>query len=157
MSTDRYQLVTAQATLEDYKLQLKQLLELDGENEMNIYLPALSDENVLAPLPTKKDVYISALSLRPEIEASKLNVEASELGIGRSKLYLRIKEITGLTPNELTLKIKLEEAMYLLNNQPNLNISEISYQLGFSSPRYFSKCFKSFYGVSPQNCRKGVN
>ena len=81
MSTDRYQLVTAQATLEDYKLQLKQLLELDGENEMNIYLPALSDENVLAPLPTKRDVYISALSLRPEIEASKLNVEASELGI----------------------------------------------------------------------------
>ena len=85
VSTDRYQLVTAQATLEDYKLQLKQLLELDGENEMNIYLPALSDENVLAPLPTKKDVYIRALSLRPEIEASKLNVEASELGIGIAK------------------------------------------------------------------------
>ena len=83
VSTDRYQLVTAQATLEDYKLQLKQLLEL--ENEMNIYLPALSDENVLAPLPTKKDVYIRALSLRPEIEASKLNVEASELGIGIAK------------------------------------------------------------------------
>ena len=83
VSTDRYQLVTA--TLEDYKLQLKQLLELDGENEMNIYLPALSDENVLAPLPTKKDVYIRALSLRPEIEASKLNVEASELGIGIAK------------------------------------------------------------------------
>ena len=61
------------------------MLELDGENEMNIYLPALSDENVLAPLPTKKDVYIRALSLRPEIEASKLNVEASELGIGIAK------------------------------------------------------------------------
>ena len=85
VSTDRYQLVTAQATLQDYKLQLKQLLELDGENEMNIYLPALSDENVLAPLPTKRDVYISALSLRPEIEASKLNVEASELGINIAK------------------------------------------------------------------------
>lgn len=85
VSTDRYQLVTAQATLEDYKLQLKQLLELDGENEMNIYLPALSDENVLAPLPTKRDVYISALSFRPEIEASKLNVEASELGINIAK------------------------------------------------------------------------
>ena len=85
VSTDKYQLVTAQATLQDYKLQLKQLLELDGENEMNIYLPALSDENVLAPLPTKRDVYISALSLRPEIEASKLNVEASELGINIAK------------------------------------------------------------------------
>ena len=73
VSTDRYQLVTAQATLQDYKLQLKQLLELDGENEMNVYLPNLSDENVLAPLPAKKDVYVSALAIRPEIEASKLN------------------------------------------------------------------------------------
>ena len=85
VSTDRYQLVTAQATLQDYKLQLKQLLELDGENEMNIYLPVLSDENVLLPLPAKKDVYMSALTLRPEIEASKINVEASELGIDIAK------------------------------------------------------------------------
>ena len=85
VSTDRYQLVTAQATLQDYKLQLKQLLELDGENEMNVYLPKLSDENVLAPLPAKKDVYVSALAIRPEIEASKLNVEASELGIDIAK------------------------------------------------------------------------
>ena len=67
VSTDRYQLVTAQATLQDYKLQLKQLLELDGENEMNVYLPKLSDENVLAPLPAKKDVYVSALAIRSEL------------------------------------------------------------------------------------------
>lgn len=85
VSTDRYQLVTAQATLQDYKLQLKQLLELDGENEMNIYLPALSDENVLSPLPAKKDVFMNALTIRPEIEASRLDVEASELGINIAK------------------------------------------------------------------------
>ena len=85
VSTDRYQLVTAQATLQDYKLQLKHLLELDGENEMNIYLPSLSDNSVLSPLPTKKDVYANALAIRPEIEASKLNVEASELGIDIAK------------------------------------------------------------------------
>lgn len=49
---------------------------------MNIYLPTLSDENALASLPTKKDAYISALSLHPEIEANKLNVKTPELGIG---------------------------------------------------------------------------
>lgn len=65
VSTDRYQLVTAQATLQDYKLQLKQLLELDGEQEMQVYLPALGDENVLSPLPTKTDVFRSAVALRP--------------------------------------------------------------------------------------------
>ena len=81
VSTDKYQVVTAEATLQDYKLQLKQLLELDGEEEMNLYIPTLDDKNVLSPLPAKTDVYRSALALRPEIEASKLNVKASELDI----------------------------------------------------------------------------
>ena len=53
VSTDKYQLVTAQATLQDYKLQLKQLLELDGEKEMTLYIPTLGDENVLSPLPQR--------------------------------------------------------------------------------------------------------
>ena len=81
VSTDRYQLVTAQATLQDYKLQLKQLLELDGEKEMTLYIPTPGDENVLSPLPSKTYVYRSALTLRPEIEAGRLNVKASELDI----------------------------------------------------------------------------
>ena len=81
VSTDNYQLVTAQATLQDYKLQLKQLLELDGEKEMTLYIPTPGDENVLSPLPSKTDVYRSALILRPEIEAGRLNVKASELDI----------------------------------------------------------------------------
>ena len=81
VSTDKYQLVTAEATLQDYKLQLKQLLELDGEEEMNLYIPALGDENVLLPLPAKSDVYRAALLLRPEIEAGKLDVEAADLDI----------------------------------------------------------------------------
>ena len=81
VSTDKYQVVTAQATLQDYKLQLKQLLELDGEEEMNLYIPALNDENVLSPLPAKTDVFHAALTIRPEIEASKLDVKASELDI----------------------------------------------------------------------------
>ncbi|MBP1613033.1 MAG: outer rane efflux protein [Bacteroidetes bacterium] len=78
-STDKYQLVTAQATLQNYKLQLKQLLELDGEEEMNLSMPVLSDQDALTPLPTKTDVYNAALTFRPEIEASKLTVQTSEL------------------------------------------------------------------------------
>ena len=63
ISADNYQVVTAQATLQDYKLQLKQLLELDGEEEMNLYIPSLSDENVLSPLPSKTDVYLSLIHI----------------------------------------------------------------------------------------------
>ncbi|WP_321479996.1 TolC family protein [uncultured Bacteroides sp.] len=80
-STDKYQLVTSQATLQNYKLQLKQLLELDGEEEMDISMPTLNDSDVLTLLPTKTDVYKAALALRPEIKASKLSVQNSELAI----------------------------------------------------------------------------
>lgn len=83
-----------------------------------------------------------------------MNMLASELGMGRSKMFVRLKEVVGLTPNEFTLKLKLEEALRLLQEAPQYNISEISYQLGFASPRYFSRCFKDFYGVSPQTYRK---
>lgn len=87
----------------------------------------------------------------PDFDMSLL---ASELNMGRSKMFARIKEITGLTPNEYTLKIKLTEALRMLQEEPQFNISEISYSLGFTSPRYFSRCFKAFYGVSPQSYRK---
>lgn len=87
----------------------------------------------------------------PDFDVTSL---ASALCMGRSKLYMQFKQMIGLTPNEFILKVKLDEAMSMLKNQPGLNISEISTALGFSSPRYFSKCFKAFFGVAPQGVRK---
>ena len=80
-SNDHYQVVTAEATLQNYKLQLKQLLELDGSYDMKLDLREPGDDDVLALLPRKEDVYLAALSLRPEIEAGKLNIEAADLDI----------------------------------------------------------------------------
>lgn len=80
-SNDKYLLVNAQASLQDYKLQLKQLLELDDEEEMQLLLPDFNEENVLVLLPSKTDVYNAALAFRPEIEAGKLNIRASEIGV----------------------------------------------------------------------------
>ena len=81
VSNDNYQVVTAQATLQDYRLQLKQLLELDGDYEMQLEMPELDNTDVLDPLPLKNDVYRTALALRPEIESGRLNIEAADLGI----------------------------------------------------------------------------
>ncbi len=83
-----------------------------------------------------------------------MDILASELGLGRNRLYTRIKDITGLTPNEFALNIKLNEAQHLLVNSPHLNVSDISVQLGFSSAKYFSKCFRTFFGVSPMHWRR---
>ena len=87
----------------------------------------------------------------PDFDVTSL---ASALCMGRSKLYMQFKQMIGLTPNEFILKIKLDEAMSMLKNCPELNVSEISASLGFSSPRYFSKCFKAFFGIAPLGVRK---
>lgn len=78
---------------------------------------------------------------------------AKELQMGRTKLFNRIKEITGLTPNDFIINIKMKKAALLLKNNPDITVAEIAFQLGFSSPGYFSKCFKEIYGVTPGNYR----
>lgn len=85
VSSDQYQLVTSESSLRDYKLQLKQLLELDGTEEMDLVLPALADEHVLQPLPGQEDVYQQALTSRPEIQSGKLSIENSKLDISVAK------------------------------------------------------------------------
>lgn len=82
-----------------------------------------------------------------------INQWAKELQMGRTKLFNKIKDITGLTPNELIINIKMKKAALLLKNNSDITVAEIAYQLGFSSPGYFSKCFKEIYGVTPVNYR----
>lgn len=85
VSNDNYQLVTAQTSLENYKLQLKQLLELDGDREFTLAIPELDETNVLSPLPAKADIYNTALALRPEIQSSRLNIQSADLSISMAK------------------------------------------------------------------------
>lgn len=81
VANDKYQVVNAQTTLQDYKLQLKQLLEIDGTNEMNLATPTIGDEQALLPLPSQISVYEAALAQRPEIQTGKLNIESANLDI----------------------------------------------------------------------------
>ncbi len=85
VSSDSYQLVIAQTTLENYKLQLKQLLEIEGNEEMNIQMEMVDKSDVLLPLPSKEEVYRTALALRPEIESGKLTIQSSTLNIDIAK------------------------------------------------------------------------
>jgi len=77
-----------------------------------------------------------------------------EMALGRTKLFSKIKGITGQTPNDFIITVKMKKAAALLNNNPEYNISDITYMLGFSSPKYFAKCFKEQFGVSPSTFRK---
>ncbi len=83
-----------------------------------------------------------------------INMLARELAMSRSSLFSKFKALTGLTPNDYILKDKLKRAASLLKNNPELQIAEISDRLGFSSARYFSRCFKLQFNISPLEYRK---
>ncbi|MDR1556650.1 MAG: TolC family protein [Tannerellaceae bacterium] len=78
-STDKYQLVVARKNLDNYKLQLKQLLELDITEEIDLVIPELTAEDVMIPLPEKEVIYALALAVMPEVKSSELNISIAEL------------------------------------------------------------------------------
>lgn len=83
--SDEYQVVVARTSLDNYKLQLKQLLELDITEEMNLAAPAIQESEVLSALPAKAEIYATALDAMPEIKRGELGVESAELGIKQAR------------------------------------------------------------------------
>jgi signal transduction histidine kinase/ligand-binding sensor domain-containing protein/DNA-binding response OmpR family regulator len=79
---------------------------------------------------------------------------SEEVFISKSKLYTQLKRLSGLTPNEYILRLKMNEAMKYLMERPELSVAEVSTLLGFSSPRYFSASFKVFFGMTPAGLKK---
>ena len=74
LAQDKYQKVADETSLDNYRLQLKQLMELDGDDNLTLADPNLED-NVLADLPSKQEVYEHALALRPEFKAQQLAMD----------------------------------------------------------------------------------
>lgn len=91
-----------------------------------------------------------------KIDDSDFTVDdiACELAMSRTRFYAKFKQITGMSPNDYILNCKLKRAAEWLCGSPELPIKEITYRLGFNSPRYFSNCFKKQFGVSPAEYRK---
>jgi ligand-binding sensor domain-containing protein/signal transduction histidine kinase/DNA-binding response OmpR family regulator len=83
-------------------------------------------------------------------EEFNVNILAREVGVSRTVLYRKLKQLTGLNLIEFIKLIRLRKASQLLKNNSESSISEIAYRVGFSDPKYFSKSFKAFYKVSPK-------
>ena len=86
---------------------------------------------------------------------SELNVDqlASELGLGRSQFYRKIKALTNYSPVELLRRLRLQRSRHLLTTTEK-SVSEIAYEVGFSTPAYFTKCFRHAFGKTPTELRE---
>ena len=124
-----------------------------------------SDHNKAHLQPHIKDVHITSLDekliqkatdyVEQNLSDTDLTVEqlSSILNMSRVHLYKKMLSITGNTPSEFIRTIRLRYAERLLC-ESQLSVSEISYQVGFNNPRYFSKYFKEMYGDMPSHYKE---
>ena len=82
---DEYNIVEAESNLRNYKRQLKELLQLTGDEEFDVAVPETTDAMALEAVPALNDVYTATLNHRPEIKAAQLGVESSELSVKIAK------------------------------------------------------------------------
>lgn len=109
-----------------------------------------SEENANTTSIDKEFIQKVLNYISENISNSNLSVEllASHVNLSRSQLYRKIKTLTGQTVNEFLRKIRLEKAKQILETGSS-NIGEVCYKVGFSSPSYFTKCFKAHFGILP--------
>lgn len=92
--------------------------------------------------------------LQQHLHDADFNVEriGEEMGMSRVQLYRRVKSLTGMTPVELLRKARVARGKQLLESTDK-TISEIAYDVGFTAPSYFAKCFRDEFGISPGEVR----
>ena len=127
VSNDKYQVVSAESSLRNYKLQLKQLLELDGTEEMDLILPQLDNEDVMKLLPSQTDIYQTALAIRPEIQSGRLSIENAKLGISAAKSgyypTISLSASSSSTTNSASTNNWAQQMKYGWNNMIGINLS----------------------------------
>jgi signal transduction histidine kinase/DNA-binding response OmpR family regulator len=103
-------------------------------------------------IDSSDEIFISQFISLLETSYAKTGISveklSEELNISRVHLYRKIKEISGLTPVDYLRNFRLSKAVELLDKR-RFSVSEVAYQTGFSSPAYFSKCFKDVFNMTP--------
>ena len=120
-----------------------------------VYASGADDEARDAADPDSRFMADFGRVVRERMSDSSLSVEtiSSALGLSRVQMYRKVKQLTGQSPVEIIRVTRLKKAERLLKTT-QMTVSEISYDVGFSSPSYFSKCFKDYFGVQPGEVRE---
>jgi len=96
--------------------------------------------------------YIIDNMSNPNLDIDSLS---EQMALSRTQLYRKVKMLTNYSPNEYIRFLRLRKAMQFLSTS-SLNINEICYETGFSSPSYFSKCYKEQFGELPSDYKKRI-
>jgi YesN/AraC family two-component response regulator len=151
LATGANDYITKPFNFEILHAKIRNLLHLNNtlKNTYTRQIKVISPE--VARESTEEKLLAKIVShLEEKLTDSQLSVESlsKEVGMSRSSLYNKLLELTGQTPVEYIRSYRLEKAVALMKKS-DLTIAEIAYQVGFSTPNYFAKSFKTKYNMLP--------
>ena len=141
---------------EELLIRIEKLLAL--RNQLQAYYSGQhgEGEDSIAP-PTLEQAFVQEIEeyIFNHLSESNLTVQgmARKFNMSEIQFYRKLKALTGNSPVQFIRKLRLEEAIQLLQST-TLNISEIAYKVGFNDPNYFTRVFKKVYGKVPGEMRK---
>lgn len=119
----------------------------------------MTEEQAVAEVSTVKDFTLRLEeTVRRHLSDPAFTVDelARQMEYRRTTCYRKVKELTGMTPNDYLRTARLKRAAELLLDD-RLNVTEVAYKVGFEDPSYFSKCFKAYFGMAPSGFAKNRN
>ncbi len=149
--------ITKPFSSEYLKARVENLLKQRQQLQENYRKTLLSLQPKEVKTQSPNDIFIAKLMdfMERNMDNNDLIVEdmVSEMALGRTVFFNKLKSLTGLSPVEFIREVRIKRAAQLLKSG-TYNITEITYMVGMNDSRYFSKCFKAVYGMTPTEYKK---
>ena len=136
--------------LENIMRQYRELQESFKGQEIKSY--TLTEPEIIDPDKEMMDKLMAYIEKRISDENLKIDDMADAVGLGRTVFYGKVKELLGVSPSDFLKQIRMQRAEQLISKS-KMNFSEIAYSVGFTDPKYFTKCFKKMTGKTPSEYR----
>ena len=141
-------------------------IEKAQPSEETVTLPTVEDEQEVVEAPQETELNKDDERFCRKLERivttrmrnPNLNIDiiAAQFGIGRTNFYRKVREVMGMSPNDYLRKCRMERAAELLRSTED-NVGEVCAQVGMPDAQYFSRVFKTYFGVSPSVYRENNN
>ena len=153
IGADEY--LTKPFRLGDLRLRIDNIIENRRRALQDFTLKNGEDENNLEVFLTPEQQFLEkALNcIHEHLDDSSYdrNTFAADMGASSSTLYNKLRTITGMNVTTFIRDVRMKEARRLAEKDPSMRVSDLAYKVGFQDPKYFSTCFKKYYGVQPKD------
>lgn len=128
-------------------LRKKDLINMDFKNQLAFEIKDLQYSDIDEEFMTRA---VACVENHLDDDEYDVNQLAEEMNVGKTTLFNKLKSLTGLNISAFIRNVRLKAACKMMEKNPKMRISDVAYNVGFSTSKYFSRCFKAEFGMTPK-------